>query len=72
MIQLYYLQFLTGVAVTLFKETFTLIALLTLMFYHDWQLSLLAMIMIPVAAISSKNIGKKNGQKSPCKSGSFG
>ena len=54
---------LTGVAVTLFKETFTLIALLGLMFYHDWQLSLLAMIMIPVAAISSKNIGKKMGKK---------
>ncbi|CAN1597205.1 MdlB ABC-type multidrug transport system, ATPase and permease components [Candidatus Pelagibacterales bacterium] len=54
---------LIGVVVTLFKETFTLIALLTLMFYHDWQLSLLAMIMIPVAAISSKNIGKKMGKK---------
>ncbi len=54
---------LTGVVVTLFKETFTLIALLGLMFYHDWQLSLLAMIMIPVAAISSKNIGKKMGKK---------
>jgi len=54
---------LTGVVVTLFKETLTLIALLGLMFYHDWQLSLLAMIMIPVAAISSKNIGKKMGKK---------
>jgi ATP-binding cassette, subfamily B, bacterial MsbA len=54
---------LTGVVVTLFKETFTLIALLALMFYHDWQLSLLAMIMIPVAAISSKKIGKKMGKK---------
>ncbi len=54
---------LIGVVVTLFKETFTLIALLALMFYHDWQLSLLAMIMIPVAAISSKNIGKKMGKK---------
>jgi subfamily B ATP-binding cassette protein MsbA len=54
---------LTGVVVTLFKEIFTLIALLALMFYHDWQLSLLAMIMIPVAAISSKNIGKKMGKK---------
>ena len=54
---------LTGVVVTLFKETFTLIALLSLMFYHDWQLSLLAIIMIPIAAISSKNIGKKMGKK---------
>ena len=54
---------LTGVVVTLFKETLTLIALLGLMFYHDWQLSLLAIIMIPLAAISSKNIGKKMGKK---------
>ena len=54
---------MTGVVVTLFKETFTLIALLSLMFYHDWQLSLLAIIMIPIAAISSKNLGKKMGKK---------
>jgi subfamily B ATP-binding cassette protein MsbA len=54
---------LTGVVVTLFKESFTLIALLGLMFYHDWQLSLLAIMMIPIAAISSKNIGKKMGKK---------
>ena len=54
---------LTGAVVTLFKETFTLIALLGLMFYHDWQLSLLAIIMIPIAAFSSKNLGKKMGKK---------
>ena len=54
---------LTGAVVTLFKESFTLIALLGLMFYNDWQLSLLAIIMIPIAAISSKNLGKKMGKK---------
>jgi subfamily B ATP-binding cassette protein MsbA len=54
---------LTGVVVTLFKETLTLVALLGLMFYHDWQLSLLAIIMIPVAAFFSKNLGKKMGKK---------
>jgi subfamily B ATP-binding cassette protein MsbA len=54
---------LTGVVVTLFKETFTLIALLGLMFYHDWQLSLLAILMIPITVVSSKNIGKKMGKK---------
>jgi subfamily B ATP-binding cassette protein MsbA len=54
---------LTGAVVTLFKESFTLVALLGLMFYHDWQLSLLAIIMIPFAAISSKNIGKKMEKK---------
>ncbi len=55
---------LTGVVVTLFKETFTLIALLGLMFYHDWQLSLLAIIMIPIAACFLKKYWKKNGKKS--------
>jgi subfamily B ATP-binding cassette protein MsbA len=54
---------LTGAVVTLFKETFTLIALLGLMFYHDWQLSLLAIVMIPIAAIFSKNLGKRMGKK---------
>jgi subfamily B ATP-binding cassette protein MsbA len=54
---------LTGVVVTIVKETLTLIALLVLMFYHDWQLSLVAITMIPVAAFSSKNIGKKMGKK---------
>ena len=54
---------LTGVVVILVKETITLLALIGLMFYHDWQLSLLAITMIPVAALSSKNIGKKMGKK---------
>ena len=54
---------LTGVVVTIVKETLTLIALLCLMFYHDWQLSLVAITMIPVAAFSSKSIGKKMGKK---------
>ena len=54
---------ITGVVVTLFKETITLIALIGLMFYHDWQLSLLAITMIPIAALSSKNLGKKMGKK---------
>ena len=54
---------LIGVVVTLCKEVFTLIALIGLMFYHDWQLSLLAVLMIPIAVISSKNIGKKMGKK---------
>ena len=54
---------LTGVVVTLFKESITLVALVSLMFYHDWQLALLAIVMIPFAAFSSKNIGKKMGKR---------
>ena len=46
-------------SLSLVKESFTLIALLGVMFYQDWQLSLVAIIMIPVAAVASKKIGKK-------------
>ncbi len=41
------------------KEFVTLIALLGLMFYQNWQLSILAIIMIPVAAFFSKKFGKR-------------
>ena len=46
-------------SVSLIKESFTLIALLGLMFYQDWQLAIVAITMIPVAAFASKKIGKK-------------
>ena len=46
-------------SLSLVKETFTLIALLAVMFYQDWLLSLVAITMIPVAAIASKKIGQK-------------
>ena len=46
-------------SLSLIKESFTLIALVGLMFYQDWQLSLVAITMIPVAVFASKKIGKK-------------
>jgi len=46
-------------SLNLIKESFTLIALVGLMFYQDWQLSIVAVTMIPVAAFASKRIGKK-------------
>ncbi len=46
-------------SLSLVKESFTLIALLGVMFYQDWQLSLVAITMIPIAALASKKIGKK-------------
>jgi len=46
-------------SLNLVKEFFTLIALLVLMFYQDWQLSIVAVTMIPIAALASKQIGKK-------------
>mgnify|MGYP003321361187 CR=1 FL=1 len=46
----------------LFKDTLTLIGLLSVMFYQNWKLSLFAIIMIPVASIAAKTLGKRIGK----------
>jgi len=56
------LNVINGIAITAIKEFFTLIALLGLMFYQNWKLSILAIVMIPVAAFFSKKLGKKMGK----------
>ena len=38
----------------LFKDSLTLIGLLSVMFYQNWKLSLLSIIMIPLASIAAK------------------
>ena len=43
----------------LFKDSLTLIGLLSVMFYQNWKLSLIALIMIPLAGIASKTLGKR-------------
>ncbi|MDB2470848.1 ABC transporter transmembrane domain-containing protein [Candidatus Pelagibacter bacterium] len=48
----------------LFKDSFTLISLLAVMFFQNWKLSLVAIIMIPLAAIASKSLGKRIGKVS--------
>ena len=44
---------------SLFKDGLTLIGLLFVMFYQNWKLSLIAIIMIPFASITSKRLGKR-------------
>jgi len=44
---------------SLFKDTLTLIGLLTVMFLQNWKLSLIAIIMIPLAGFVSKSLGKR-------------
>ena len=56
------LNVINGIAISAVKEFFTLIALIALMFYQNWKLSLLAIIMIPVAAFFSKKFGKRMGK----------
>ena len=53
---------INGIAISAVKELFTLIALMSLMFYQNWKLSILAIIMIPIAALFSKSLGKKMGK----------
>ena len=42
-----------------FKDGLTLIGLLTVMFYQNWRLSLIAIIMIPLASVTAKRLGKR-------------
>ena len=50
------------VILNLFKDSLTLIGLLCVMFYQNWKLSLLAIIMIPVASLAAKTLGKRIGK----------
>ncbi len=45
-----------------FKDGFTLIGLLTVMFFQNWRLSLIAIIMIPLASLTAKRLGKRMGK----------
>jgi len=48
----------TGI-LNLFKDSFTLIGLLIVMFYQNWKLALFAIIMIPLASFAAKKLGKR-------------
>ena len=53
---------LSNAILTLFKDSLTLFGLLFVMFYQNWKLSLVAIIMIPIASIASKTLGKRIGK----------
>ena len=53
---------LSTAILSLFKDSLTLFGLLFVMFYQNWKLSLIAIIMIPVAGIASKTLGKRIGK----------
>jgi len=50
------------VILNLFKDGLTLIGLLFVMFYQNWKLALIAIMMIPLASFASKNLGKRIGK----------
>jgi len=51
----------TGV-LNLMKDTFSVIALVSLMFYQNWKLALFAIIMMPLAGGLAKSLGKRIGK----------
>jgi subfamily B ATP-binding cassette protein MsbA len=53
---------LSTAILSLFKDSLTLLGLLFVMFYQNWKLSLIAIIMIPIAGMASKTLGKRIGK----------
>ena len=51
----------TGV-LNLMKDTFSVIALVSLMFYQNWKLALFAILMMPLAGGLAKSLGKRIGK----------
>ncbi|MDA7573239.1 ABC transporter ATP-binding protein/permease [Candidatus Pelagibacter sp.] len=46
----------------LFKDSLTLIGLLFVMFFQNWKLALIAIIMIPLATLAARTLGKRIGK----------
>ena len=52
-------RMLSEAFLSIFKDGLSLIGLLIVMFYQNWKLSLIAIIMIPLATITAKVLGKR-------------
>ena len=50
---------LSTAVLSLFKDSLTLVGLLVVMFFQNWKLALISLIMIPLASIASKSLGKR-------------
>ena len=51
----------TGI-LNIMKDSLTLIALVTVMFYQNWKLAIFAILMMPLAAGLAKSLGKRIGK----------
>ena len=51
----------TGV-LNIMKDSFSVVALVSLMFYQNWKLALFAILMMPLAAGFAKSLGKRIGK----------
>ena len=55
-------RLLSEAYLSIFKDGLTLLGLLCVMFFQNWKLSLIAIIMIPLATITAKILGKRMGK----------
>ena len=53
------INLLSTAILSLFKDSLTLIGLLTVMFIQNWKLALISIVMIPLAGIAAKTLGKR-------------
>ena len=53
---------LSDAILALFKDSLTLMGLLTVMFYQNWKLSLISIVMIPLSSAAAKSLGKRMGK----------
>ena len=53
---------LSTAILNLFKDSLTLIGLLFVMFFQNWKLSLIAIIMMPLASFAARTLGKRIGK----------
>jgi subfamily B ATP-binding cassette protein MsbA len=52
----------TSGVLNLMKDSLTLTVLVGLMFYQNWKLAIFAMLMMPLAALVAKSLGKRIGK----------
>ncbi len=53
---------LSNAILNLFKDSLTLVGLLTVMFLQNWKLSIVSIVMIPLASIAARSLGKRMGK----------
>ena len=55
-------KLVSTVILNITKDTLTLIGLLGVMFYQNWKLAIFAIIMIPLASLAARSLGKRMGK----------
>jgi len=55
-------KLVSTVILNLTKDSLTLIGLIGVMFYQNWKLAIFAIIMIPLASVAARSLGKRIGK----------